>query len=264
MQVFFRFRSEKSFSRIETERSSMPLWELKAEIVSLRQLTLHDYHLVFYLDTSNQPITDNYTAIHSNTNIIIERVPNYMQVGYKEALEKTKPAAEAAKVPEEASSISVLNTLSSRTPPSTYICFRCGQKGHYIQMCPTNNIKQYDAMRVKKATGIPKTFLVPAEETSSSVLLNEEGKFVRAQPQTKEFSKHFGQQSVKSAIPSNFICPRCKEVLADAVRLECRHTVCECCAGGKCPVCGKRSHKTATDTKTRKKIEEFLENIKCG
>jgi hypothetical protein len=24
--------------------------------------------------------------------------------------------------------------------PSNYICHRCGQRGHYIKQCPTNNV----------------------------------------------------------------------------------------------------------------------------
>ncbi|KAI5190308.1 hypothetical protein NECID01_0900 [Nematocida sp. AWRm77] len=259
MQVFYRFRSEKSPSKIETERSTMPLWEVKAEIVSLRKLTLHDYHLVFYFENSPQPITDNYTTIHTNAYIVIERVPNYMQAGYKEALEKSKKKEDAPQM-EESPSISVTNSMSARIPPSTYICFRCGQKGHYIHMCPTNKNKQYDAMRVKKATGIPKTFLVPTEETGSSVLLNEEGQFVKAQPQTKEFSKHFGEKRKERQIPSALACPQCHGVFVDAVSLECKHSVCEDCFQRKCPVCSKRTEKAKPNLKKRKEVERFLEN----
>lgn len=259
MQVFYRFRSEKNPSRIETERSTMPLWEVKAEIVALRKLTLHDYHLVFYFENEAQPITDNYTTIHTNASIVIERVPNYMQAGYKEAMEKPKQKKEEA--PDaDAGSISVTSSLSARVPPPNYICFRCGEKGHYIHMCPTNRNKQYDSMRVKKATGIPKTFLVPVEETASSVLLNEEGQFVKAQPQTKEFTKHFGEKRQAKPIPAGLSCPQCSGVLVDAVLLECRHHVCEDCFRGKCPVCGEKSASRRPDTRKRREVDRFLEN----
>ncbi|KAI5185115.1 hypothetical protein NEHOM01_0620 [Nematocida homosporus] len=266
MQVLYRFKSEKEFSRIETDRSSMPLWELRAEIVSLRHLTLHDYHLVFYLENESTPVTDNYTTIHSNTKVLVERVPTYMQVGVKEALEKSKEKGDneaGDKRGEEGrSSISVPSTFSARIPPPNYICFRCGEKGHYIQMCPTNSNKQYDAMRVKKATGIPKTFLVPAEESTFSVLLNEEGKFVRAQPQTREFSKHFGAGSRSRTVPVAFKCGQCLGLLADAMALECGHSVCEYCVGNRCPVCHKRVGRVIPDIRLRKSIERYLENDK--
>lgn len=260
MQVFYRFRSEREFSKIETERSSMPLWELKAEIASKRYLTLHDYHLIFYIDNKKTPVTDNYAVVYSNTNVIIERVPNHINVGYKEALEKVK-IEEAPKAQDETtSSISMHSIHEMRVPPDSYICFRCGQKGHFIQMCPTNNNKQYDAMRIKKATGIPKTFLVPVEETSpTSVLLNEEGKFVRAQPQTKEFSRRFKQNTERS-IPKEFLCPQCNSMLVHAVKLKCKHTVCEYCVSNRCPVCNKKASDVKVDSKIRKQIESYLEN----
>jgi len=260
MQVLYRFRSEKRLSKIETERPSMPLWELKAEIASLRHLTLHDYHLVFYIENEKEPVTDNYATIYANSSVVIERVPNYMHVGYKEALEKTKKEEE---LKEENSRISVANPMSGKIPPAAYVCYRCGKKGHYIQNCPTNSNKQYDSQKIKKPTGIPKMFLVPAEEAgSSAVLLNEEGRLVKAQPQTKEFRKHFEKGRVRGKTPEALVCPKCKELLTDAVRLECKHVVCECCEGGKCPVCGKRSEGSKPDKKIRRRIEEFLETQK--
>lgn len=50
-------------------------------------------------------------------------------------------------------------TFSARPPPPNYICFRCGVKGHWLQFCPTHGDPTYDNIRVKKTTGIPKTFL---------------------------------------------------------------------------------------------------------
>ena len=28
-----------------------------------------------------------------------------------------------------------------RPPPPNYICYRCGQKGHWIKLCPTNGVR---------------------------------------------------------------------------------------------------------------------------
>jgi hypothetical protein len=44
-------------------------------------------------------------------------------------------------------------------PPPTYTCHRCGQHGHYIQLCPTNNDPNFDNRRLKAAVGIPKSSL---------------------------------------------------------------------------------------------------------
>lgn len=261
MHVFYRFKSESEYNKIEIARSSIPLWELRAEVISLRHLSMHDYHLVFYLDKEGSPLTDNYTAVHANARVVIERVPNYMQMGYKEALEKTKPTPLGAEsVEENPHRISMVNTFGAKAPPPFYICFRCGEKGHYIQMCPTNSNRQYDGVRVRKATGIPKIFLVPAEESSSAVMMNEDGKFVRAQAQTKEFSKHFsGRRGAREAPPS-LICAQCKTLFVDPVLLECGHSVCECCFSPRCPACGKKSGRAAPDAQKRRQIEGYLEN----
>lgn len=48
---------------------------------------------------------------------------------------------------------------SVRPPPVTYVCFRCGVKGHWLQFCPTQGNKEFDKFRVKKTTGIPRSFL---------------------------------------------------------------------------------------------------------
>ncbi|KAI5172621.1 protein MPE1 [Nematocida sp. LUAm3] len=256
MQLFYRFRSEREFQKIETDRSNMPLWELRTEIIGMRHLSLHDYHLIFYFENEDTPISDNYTTIHANTRIIVERVPNYMHIGYKEAMEKEKK--EEGEEQKESSTISMLNSYSAKIPPPSYVCFRCGEKGHYIQMCPTNSNKQFDGMRVRKATGIPKTFLVPAEDAASSVLLNEEGKFVRAQPQKGNFSKYFGEE--KRKVPENLKCPVCSNLFTDPLLLPCKHSVCSSCLTGKCPICSKKTENSITDRRLSKKIEQYLEN----
>jgi len=51
----------------------------------------------------------------------------------------------------------------SRPPPPSYVCHRCNGVGHYINNCPTNGDPNYDFHKVKKATGIPRSFLKPVE-----------------------------------------------------------------------------------------------------
>lgn len=45
-----------------------------------------------------------------------------------------------------------------------YICHRCNKPGHFIDECPTNGDPNFDYLKVKKATGIPKSFLKPVVE----------------------------------------------------------------------------------------------------
>ncbi|GAB1314985.1 Protein mpe1 [Madurella fahalii] len=82
-------------------------------------------------------------------------------------------------------------------PPQGYICYRCGEKGHWIQLCPTNDNPEYDNRpRVKRTTGIPRSFLKTVDKatalgqnadgddskTPSGIMVNADGEFVIAEP----------------------------------------------------------------------------------
>ena len=82
-------------------------------------------------------------------------------------------------------------------PPPGYICYRCGEKGHWIQICPTNDDPAYDGRpRVKRTTGIPRSFLKTVQKPTSlvndgtvddtkqpgGVMVNAEGEWVIAEP----------------------------------------------------------------------------------
>lgn len=94
---------------------------------------------------------------------------------------------------------------SDRPLPPSYVCYRCGQKGslpflvsscrlsqphegHWIQDCPTNNDREFDNRpRIKRTTGIPRSFLKAVESPVASqlghgVMVTPEGGYVVAQP----------------------------------------------------------------------------------
>lgn len=93
--------------------------------------------------------------------------------------------------------------------PPNYICYRCGQAGelcltpsivhstpiltfrlgHWIQDCPTNDKPEWDNKpRMKRTTGIPKSFLQTVEgpskdgENQAGLMISSDGGFVIAKP----------------------------------------------------------------------------------
>jgi protein MPE1 len=73
-----------------------------------------------------------------------------------------------------------------RPPPPGYVCYRCGVKGHFIQDCPTNGDTTFDRPKVKRTTGIPKSFLKEIDtgtqgfpSDTPAVMMNPEGKIVQ-------------------------------------------------------------------------------------
>lgn len=73
-----------------------------------------------------------------------------------------------------------------RPPPPGYTCFRCGEKGHYINMCPTIGDESFDNKpKIKRATGIPTMFLKTIQNKDSidrGLMVTQEGDLVVAMP----------------------------------------------------------------------------------
>ncbi|KAL1976413.1 hypothetical protein VTN31DRAFT_2695 [Thermomyces dupontii] len=79
-------------------------------------------------------------------------------------------------------------------PPPGYLCYRCREKGHWIQACPTNNDPKFDVRyRVKRSTGIPRSLQTKVDKSvavgmdgeelkNSGIMVNADGDFVIAQP----------------------------------------------------------------------------------
>lgn len=68
-------------------------------------------------------------------------------------------------------------------PPPGYQCYRCGQKGHWIQECPTNDDPNWENTRIRKTTGIPRSMLKTIQkpddaEGAKAYMITEEGEYV--------------------------------------------------------------------------------------
>jgi protein MPE1 len=145
-------------------------------------------------------------------------------------------------------------------PPANYVCFRCGEKGHYIQQCPTNLDPNYDKPRIKKTTGIPKSFLKPVEgnvidaraaDPTVSLMVTAEGQTVVNHPNENEWKRLIETRTLSSELvegeeagleeaetSDGSRCPN-NHLLVNTVLLSCCGTkYCENCAQNL-QVCGK-------------------------
>lgn len=172
-----------------------------------------------------------------------------------------------------------------RPPPIGYICFRCGQKGHWIYDCPTNDDREFDNKpRFKRTTGIPKSMLKTVEAPADGihregVMVTPDGSYVVAQVDSASWArnqahrqKRLTRSDVYSSIPSNpkLACSLCNKLLRDAVRTPCCKTLfCEECITThllehefQCPECEKRVKdlvELQRDDDVRKQVREYVE-----
>jgi len=133
---------------------------------------------------------------------------------------------------------------SDRPIPQGYVCYRCGQKGHWIQDCPTNKDRDLDGKpRLKRTTGIPRSFLKVVDNPDSSsgagVMITPEGKLVVAQPDSASWEKQLTARPKglteadireRPLADKTLGCPICSNLFRDAVRTPCcSKTFCEEC-----------------------------------
>ncbi|TFK73774.1 DWNN-domain-containing protein [Pluteus cervinus] len=168
--------------------------------------------------------------------------------------------------------------------PPSYVCYRCGQKGHWIQDCPTNNDREFDHRpRIKRTTGIPRSMLKAVENPNSGeigqgVMVTPEGGYVVAQPDVASWQKQLSRArgltaaDVRDKAPtdSSLACPIDNKLFRNAVRTPCCGTVyCEECVETHllerdftCPNCSKKISsldKLIVDKPARIRVSDYIE-----
>ncbi|KYK59009.1 uncharacterized protein DCS_00136 [Drechmeria coniospora] len=179
-------------------------------------------------------------------------------------------------------------------PPAGYICYRCGNKGHWIQMCPTNDDPEFDNRpRVKRTTGIPRSFLQKVDKAvvmaqsdgdeskrPSGIMVNAEGDFVIAEPDKASWERF--QAKTKSSGPDKEVLAENKEVQERGLECSidrkmfiepmktpcCQKTFCNDCITNAviesdfvCPACqteGVLIDDLIPDEETSRRIQEYL------
>ncbi|KAI7258340.1 DWNN-domain-containing protein [Hortaea werneckii] len=183
--------------------------------------------------------------------------------------------------------------------PPGYICHRCGEKGHWIQACPTNADPNFDGRpKFRRTTGIPKSFLKVIEKTErdengkvdmskmpAGVMYNAAGEWVVSMPDTKTWEKIQEQNaaSKEKAKEASDEGEELKKVglacsidgrgFVDPVKTPCcGRTYCRECIENtvldndlQCPNCGEQVllDNLEADEEALKKLKEFEEEKKA-
>ncbi|QPG76197.1 hypothetical protein FOA43_003583 [Brettanomyces nanus] len=178
------------------------------------------------------------------------------------------------------------------TIPEYYICYKCGAKGkHHIRNCPKNNDPNWEGVRVKKTTGIPKSHLkaldTPAgvvDDPTQNYMVNEEGKYVVAVADKRAWerfqkiqqSKHeaAGKGDEIDVDDPELQDPETHKLFNDPVKTKCcqklysRHVIEDLLLESdfKCPNCGQEDvylDSLQKDKETQKKVDEYLAKRKA-
>lgn len=188
------------------------------------------------------------------------------------------------------------NHTSDNEPPLGYICYRCGEKGHWIKECPTNDDPNWENKpRIKRTTGIPRSFLKTVDKPTalsgdgsedskppSGIMVNAEGQFVIAEPDKASWDKF--QEKTKSSAAAQkaaalgdkelqdrgLECSIDKRIFIDPMKTPCcEKTYCNECITNAliesdftCPGCqteGVLIDDLKPDDETSVKIKEYLD-----
>ncbi|KKY24569.1 putative retinoblastoma-binding protein [Phaeomoniella chlamydospora] len=174
-------------------------------------------------------------------------------------------------------------------PPHGYVCYRCGQKGHWIQACPTNSDPNFKGpVKIKRTTGIPRSFLTKVEKPKGDgtdlselqgVMVNADGDFVIAHSDEKTWKQYQEKQKqaaeAQMAVASNkelqnrgIECPIDKRMFVEPMKTPCcGRTYCGDCITNAliendlvCPGCstdGVLIDNLVEDTDAKEKIKEY-------
>ncbi|KAJ1722742.1 Retinoblastoma-binding protein [Coemansia erecta] len=173
-------------------------------------------------------------------------------------------------------------------PPPSYVCYRCGQQGHWIYNCPTigqpnDGTGRGGGHRVKRTNGIPKSFLQKIDNLDDvgNALVTSDGTLVvataneaawnSAQRLTRNTISN-DEEIESSLIPDDLKCNICHKLARDAVNTPCCRTVfCSTCIENKllepgdmhfvCPACNTKDivpDQLEVADDVRGKVDEFL------
>ncbi|NXJ58302.1 RBBP6 ligase, partial [Spizaetus tyrannus] len=124
-------------------------------------------------------------------------------------------------------------------PPPSYTRFCCRKPGHYIKKCPINGDKNFESVpRIKKNTGIPRSFMIEVPNTKGAMLTNS-GKYAmqtikeayaRGKKEKPPFLPEEPSSDDDDPVPDELLHLICKDIMIDAA-------VIPCCGNSYCDEC---------------------------
>ncbi len=210
MSVRFKFKNDLDFSAIPCDGFHISVRDLKRAIVTKKRLgRVTDFDLDVINQQDSKAYEDEEALIPKNSTLVIVRRP--LPPGTQKTWEDEKSSAVAASVAakgslgisgsnssnmisfaasadEDISEEDRLNAMMTNStemydqknwirfrgkalhgshPPPKYVCMKCMRPGHWTQDCPRGE--------VKKTTGIPRSFLKPADMNTPGAKINPQG-----------------------------------------------------------------------------------------
>ncbi|KAL4998098.1 DWNN domain-containing protein [Aspergillus recurvatus] len=158
--------------------------------------------------TPIQPVSNGVQELN-NAQTEEEKINALFNLQANQWREQQQEMANATPVPFGRGRGKPLN-VPDHPPPPGYLCYRCREKGHWIQACPTNNDPKFDGKyRVKRSTGIPRSLQTKVEKPESlmldgstedlrntGVMVNADGDFIITKPDQASWELY--QEKVKA------------------------------------------------------------------
>lgn len=261
MSVHYKFKSNLDHDTVTFDGLSISVADLKKSIMHQKKIgKSSDFDLQITNAQTKEVYDNDELLIPKNTSVIVARVPvaagskknwdkpdlplpidddDLGQIRYDRIVKNadlvnanaTEDDKVKAMITQSSSEYDPTKYVKSRSMtgplPPTYICFRCGNQGHWIKNCPTNNPD------VKRSTGIPRSFMVPVDGPEhKGALLTSSGDYAvplidhQAYKEVKKEKPPFLPQEEPVAepeaqIPEELLCRVCKDLLQDAVLIHC-------------------------------------------